>query len=135
MPPSSSSANSKPRRRARVRARRPLLRHPARALPNRRARPAAARQIPVPRRELNRYRVSVLRRTTLRDGWQLACPGWLVPPARFGYSTLEWLDASVPGSVHTDLMAAGIIPDPFARRFELGCQWVDAERWVYKTHF
>jgi beta-mannosidase len=77
----------------------------------------------------------VLRRTTLREGWQLACPRWLGPAARFGYSTLEWLDAAVPGSVHTDLMAAGIIPDPFARRFELGCHWVDAERWVYKTHF
>ena len=77
----------------------------------------------------------MLRRTPLNHGWQLACPRWLVPPARFGYSALEWLHATVPGSVHTDLLAAGVIADPFARRFELGCQWVDAECWVYKTHF
>jgi beta-mannosidase len=77
----------------------------------------------------------VLRRTSLHHGWQLACPRWLVPPARLGYSELEWLDATVPGSVHTDLMANGVIADPFARRFELGCQWVDAERWSYKTSF
>jgi beta-mannosidase len=48
---------------------------------------------------------------------------------------MEWLGASVPGSVHTDLMAAGVIADPFVRRFEIGCQWLDAERWTYKTTF
>ncbi len=25
----------------------------------------------------------------------------------------EWLAATVPGGVHTDLMALGLIPDPF----------------------
>ena len=25
----------------------------------------------------------------------------------------EWLNATVPGCIHTDLMAHGIIPDPF----------------------
>ncbi len=70
----------------------------------------------------------------MNEGWQLACARWL-PPARLGYSELEWLSASVPGSVHTDLVAAGIIPDPFSRRFELGCQWIDDERWIYKKSF
>lgn len=77
----------------------------------------------------------MLRRTPLHDGWQFACPRWLTPGAKLGYSELEWLPASVPGHVHTDLLAAGVIADPFARRFELGCQWVDGERWVYRTHF
>jgi beta-mannosidase len=77
----------------------------------------------------------VLRRTPLHDGWQLAAAHWLAPKARVGFSELEWLAASVPGHVHTDLVAAGVIADPFARRFELGCQWVDEERWVYRTHF
>jgi beta-mannosidase len=77
----------------------------------------------------------VLRKTLLHDGWQLACPRWLVPPSRLGYSELEWIEARVPGSVHTDLVAAGVIADPFARRFELGCQWVDDERWTYKKSF
>jgi beta-mannosidase len=77
----------------------------------------------------------VLRRTPLHHGWQLACPRWLVPPARLGCSRLDWLDASVPGHVHTDLLAAGVIADPFARLFELGCQWVDAESWTYRLKF
>jgi beta-mannosidase len=75
----------------------------------------------------------VLRRTSLHDGWQLAAARWLAPKARLGFSELEWLPASVPGHVHTDLVSAGVIADPFARRFELGCQWVDGERWVYRT--
>lgn len=81
------------------------------------------------------YRRAVLRRTLLHDGWQFASARWLTPKARLGFSELEWLPASVPGHVHTDLVAAGVIADPFARRFELGCQWVDGERWVYRTHF
>lgn len=27
--------------------------------------------------------------------------------------TVEWLPATVPGSVHTDLLVLGMIPDPF----------------------
>jgi beta-mannosidase len=77
----------------------------------------------------------VLRRTLLHQGWQVTCPRWLVPPARYGYSSLDWLPASVPGHVHTDLVAAGVIPDPFGSSFELGCQWIDSERWSYRTTF
>jgi beta-mannosidase len=37
--------------------------------------------------------------------------------------------------VHLDLERAGVIPDPFERAHELGCQWVDEEDWSYKTQF
>lgn len=47
----------------------------------------------------------------------------------------EWMPASVPGTVHTDLLAAGKIPDPFYRMNELDVQWVDTERWVYRKEF
>jgi beta-mannosidase len=47
----------------------------------------------------------------------------------------QWLPASVPGTVHTDLLAAGIIPDPFYRMNELDVQWVDQERWCYRKEF
>lgn len=47
----------------------------------------------------------------------------------------EWHRATVPGTVHTDLMAAGIIEDPFYRNNELDVQWVDKEDWEYKTTF
>lgn len=45
----------------------------------------------------------------------------------------NWYPATVPGVVHTDLMANGIIEDPFFRLNERGVQWVDKEDWEYKT--
>ncbi len=57
--------------------------------------------------------------------------GWEVRQGR-GYN---WYPASVPGTVHTDLMAAGIIDDPFMGLNERGVQWVDKEDWRYKTSF
>lgn len=47
----------------------------------------------------------------------------------------EWMAASVPGTVHTDLMAAGRIPDPFVRMNELDVQWIDSRRWLYRREF
>ena len=43
--------------------------------------------------------------------------------------------ATVPGTVHTDLMANGMIPDPFIGENERQVQWVDKEDWVYETVF
>ncbi|MEG1748483.1 MAG: glycoside hydrolase family 2 protein [Tannerellaceae bacterium] len=45
----------------------------------------------------------------------------------------NWYPAQVPGVVHTDLIANGIIEDPFFRLNERGVQWVDKEDWEYKT--
>jgi len=47
----------------------------------------------------------------------------------------EWMAATVPGTVHTDLLAEGKIPDPFYRMNELDVQWVDAEQWLYRKEF
>ncbi len=46
-----------------------------------------------------------------------------------------WYDATVPGVIHTDLMANEIIEDPFYRLNERGVQWIDKEDWVYQTEF
>jgi beta-mannosidase len=43
--------------------------------------------------------------------------------------------ATVPGCIHTDLMNAGIIPDPFFRSNEDSVQWVSDSIWVYRTTF
>lgn len=60
----------------------------------------------------------------LNDGW------------KFRQKRAEiWYPASVPGTVHTDLMANEIIEDPFFRLNERGVQWVDKEDWVYETTF
>jgi beta-mannosidase len=47
----------------------------------------------------------------------------------------EWLPAVVPGGVHTDLMAAGKIPDPFYADNELKVQWVAEAEWEYRGVF
>ena len=47
----------------------------------------------------------------------------------------NWLPARVPGTVHTDLMANGIIADPFIGLNERGVQWIDKEDWIYRTSF
>jgi beta-mannosidase len=46
-----------------------------------------------------------------------------------------WLPATVPGCVHTDLLAAGKIPDPFYGTNELGLQWIEERDWEYRTTF
>ncbi|GAA4236838.1 glycoside hydrolase family 2 protein [Postechiella marina] len=46
-----------------------------------------------------------------------------------------WLKAEVPGTVHTDLLANGIIEDPFYRLNEKQQQWIDKKDWEYKTVF
>ena len=49
--------------------------------------------------------------------------------------TQEWTQASVPGSVHTDLLAAGRIPDPFVGTNEEQVQWVAEKDWEYRHYF
>ena len=49
--------------------------------------------------------------------------------------TEEWLPASVPGGVHTDLMALGRIPDPFVGDNEKRVQWVAQADWEYHYQF
>jgi len=55
--------------------------------------------------------------------------GWKFREARLN----NWYPATVPGVVHTDLMANKIIDDPFFRLNERGVQWIDKEDWIYET--
>ncbi|MFD9136448.1 glycoside hydrolase family 2 protein [Streptomyces bottropensis] len=43
------------------------------------------------------------------------------------------LPAEVPGCVHTDLLAAGLIPDPFLGRNETEVAWVGRREWTYEV--
>jgi beta-mannosidase len=49
--------------------------------------------------------------------------------------TDEWLSAQVPGSVQTDLLALGRIPDPFVADNELQVQWITDRDWEYRLAF
>jgi beta-mannosidase len=57
--------------------------------------------------------------------------GWTFRQANEG----EWLPATVPGTVHTDLIGNGVIDDPYYRLNELDVQWIDKTDWEYKTTF
>jgi beta-mannosidase len=47
----------------------------------------------------------------------------------------RWMKAEVPGTVHTDLLANRVIPDPFYRLNELDVQWIDSQQWIYRREF
>ncbi|MGW8390878.1 beta-mannosidase [Pseudoduganella sp. HUAS MS19] len=47
----------------------------------------------------------------------------------------SWLAAKVPGTVHTDLYANKLIPDPYVGAPEAGLQWIGLADWEYRTHF
>jgi beta-mannosidase len=49
--------------------------------------------------------------------------------------TEEWSPASIPGGVHTDLLALGRIPDPFVGDNEKRVQWVAESDWEYRYQF
>ncbi|MFD5161722.1 glycoside hydrolase family 2 protein [Streptomyces hawaiiensis] len=61
----------------------------------------------------------MLEATPLGEGWIL----------RHDSDTLP---AAVPGCVHTDLMAAGVVPDPFLGRNETEVAWVGRRDWTYE---
>ncbi|MFF9219786.1 glycoside hydrolase family 2 protein [Streptomyces viridosporus] len=61
--------------------------------------------------------------TPLTDGWSL----------READGSGRPLPAVVPGCVHTDLLAAGLIPDPFLGRNETEVAWVGRRDWTYET--
>ena len=46
-----------------------------------------------------------------------------------------WLPASVPGGVHTDLLALALIPDPFVADNEKRVAWVAQAGWQYSRTF
>jgi beta-mannosidase len=46
-----------------------------------------------------------------------------------------WRAAAVPGTVHTDLLAHRLIPDPYVGAPEAGLQWIGLADWEYRTRF
>lgn len=53
---------------------------------------------------------------------------------KFKQARLEsWHPATVPGVVHTDLLANGLIPDPYVELNMRSVQWIDKEDWEYET--
>jgi beta-mannosidase len=68
--------------------------------------------------------VPLRRQLSLNGAWQLSRGG-----------TQEAIPATVPGCVHSALLAAGRLPDPFYRQNEEVVRWVGESEWVYRRHF
>ena len=70
----------------------------------------------------------------LDSGWTLGTP-YTPPYHRPQVHGHPEIPASVPGHVHSDLVKAGVIVDPFTGMAEAGAQWVDEMDWVYRCTF
>ncbi|NYI06848.1 glycoside hydrolase family 2 protein [Allostreptomyces psammosilenae] len=70
-------------------------------------------------------------RTPLHDGWTVRAVAGEVPDS---LSDID-VPATVPGCVHTDLLAAGLIPDPHLDRNEAALAWIGRTDWRYTTTF
>lgn len=65
-----------------------------------------------------------MEKTSLAGTWEFRQTG-----------TSEWMPATVPGGVHTDLLAFGSIPDPFVGDNEKRIMWVAETDWEYRCRF
>ncbi len=70
-------------------------------------------------------------RRPLHDGWTV---GSLAGPVPAHIAGLK-VPAAVPGSLHTDLLAAGLIPDPYLDDNERLVAWIGSADWAYTTTF
>jgi len=66
----------------------------------------------------------------LDTGWTLRASAG---PAPTGFDAA--VPAVVPGCVHTDLLSAGLIPDPFLDDNESALAWIGLVDWTYATTF
>ncbi|MFY1690593.1 glycoside hydrolase family 2 protein [Plantactinospora sp. WMMB782] len=69
---------------------------------------------------------------SLHDGWSLTAVDDPDIPAAVASARVP---ATVPGCVHTDLLAAGLIPDPYLDQHELELGWIGHTDWCYETTF
>src|SRR5674476_710941 len=68
----------------------------------------------------------------LNDNWEFSLNKKCRPPV----SNLKpgtWYKASVPGTIHTDLINNKLIPDPFYSDNEKRLQWIGEMDWDYRT--
>ncbi len=70
----------------------------------------------------------------LSADWHLTHAGGDVPDGFAAILGTE-IPATVPGVVHTDLLAAGLIPDPYVDDNESELSWIGSSAWTYRTTF
>jgi beta-mannosidase len=61
--------------------------------------------------------------------------GWTLTPLTEVPLPAQPVPATVPGCVHTDLLAAGLIPEPYLDDNETRLSWIGRADWAYETTF
>jgi len=59
----------------------------------------------------------------------------LIPAEKVEFDDSQWYPSKVPGEVHLDLMAAGVIKDPFFGKNAEDCRWIEDKEWWYRRSF
>lgn len=77
----------------------------------------------------------MMRKFDLNGEWQFKAVSKYEKFPEAHQGAKEWMRATVPGTVHTDLMSNNIIADPFVRLNELDVQWIDSQQWIYQREF
>lgn len=70
----------------------------------------------------------------IHKGWKFRSSGKNINAIQLP-SGNRWLNAEVPGTVHTDLLKNKLIPDPFYSDNEKQLVWINDFNWTYKTKF
>src|SRR5699024_177933 len=68
---------------------------------------------------------------TLHEGWRMRATSGPVPE-NIADRTIP---AQVPGSTHLDLLAEGLIPDPYLDTAETELAWTHRTEWRYELDF
>jgi beta-mannosidase len=77
----------------------------------------------------------LVKKLNLPAQWQVKQIGPDHSPLTEAQASDGWLPATVPGSIHQDLIQAGKIADPFFSLNENDVQWVGEADWLYQTTF
>ncbi len=67
--------------------------------------------------------------------WHDGARGKVEPAIQPQFDADRYIDAAVPGEVHLDLLAAGIIDDPYTGMGALKSRWVEESIFAYRTTF
>lgn len=83
--------------------------------------------------------MSVTRRELSGDDWTVRADplsaSWDQVPPSLRATLTAGIPATVPGCVHTDLLAAGLLHDPYLGAAEAEQHWVGAQTWTYRHAF
>ncbi|MBS1673689.1 MAG: glycoside hydrolase family 2 protein [Actinobacteria bacterium] len=76
-----------------------------------------------------------VQRRELHADWRLRAADGPVPEPLRAALQEGSVDATVPGCVHTDLLSAGLIPDPYLDDNEALLAWIGLVDWTYELRF